>query len=186
MIKPLSIAVGRDLTARGYPYPVAYGPERTQRTGPAKQGIVFARLRGVPESVLAPKGANGINPEAPYNRKMAGEFTVYARNQKPGATTEEHEDECDRICDGVISAMRRILVARKLPLDVTQVRLIPAHEFNDNETWSGCAAEVSFFVTVLVRDVTYTDRAQSTGTVQHVNKPLIKESGFPDFDPEET
>lgn len=184
MIKPLSIAVGKDLKLRGFPYDVTYGPERTQRTGPAKQGIVFARLRGVPEPVLAPKGANGINPEAPYNHKMAGEFTVYARSQRPGATTEEHEDECDRVSDGVISAMRRILVERKLPLDVTQIRLLAAHEFNDNETWSGCAAEVSFFVTVLVRDVTYTDRARGEGTVQHVNKPLIKSAGFPDFDPE--
>lgn len=186
MIKPLSIAVGKDLKTRGYPYEVTYGPERTQRTGPAKQGIVFARMRGVPEPVVAPKGAKDINPEAYYNRKMAGEFTVYARCQRAGATTEEHEDECDRVVDAAISAMRRILVERRLPLDVAQVRLIPAHEFNDNETWTGCAAEVTFFVQVLVRDVTYTDRARGTGEVDTVQKPLIKSAGFPDFDPEET
>lgn len=194
MIGHLATAVAADLRSRKFPHPVSYGPERVGRDG-FKVAIVFLRDREAGDPVVAPVGANGRNPEVPYNRLVSGRFTVYACSPKPGATVLDHEDECDRVCDGVISAMYRILKARKLPLTIVDSRVLTREDLNEEAgggddrsgprfaDWAGCAARVRFKVATVVRDVTYTGAAGPTGTVADVDAPIVTSPGFPDYDP---
>jgi hypothetical protein len=131
----------------------------------------------------------------PYNRLVAGRVTVYARSSKGGATVEDHEEECDVVCDGVLCALRRVLLARKLPLAIVESRLLTRDEFRamtgDGEDhsgprsadWPGCAARIRFTVTTAVRDLTYTGGAQLEGVVDNVDCPVVTSDGFDDYDP---
>lgn len=196
MIGPLSAAVGADLKRRLYPYPVTYGPERAVRDGFTTQGVVFVRDRKSGDEITAPAGANGVNPEVPFNRYVSGAFTVYARSAKQGATVIDHEDECDCVCDMVLTAMVRVLKARRLPLRVLESRILDRDELTAelgdaannhagprSADWPGCAARVRFAVGTVVRDVTYQGHARPTGTVADVAIPVITSDNYPDFDP---
>jgi hypothetical protein len=99
---------------------------------------------------------------------VSGAVEVYARSPKPGATAEDHEDECDRVCDGVLCALYAVLAGRRLPLQIVESRLLTAADFNDAEQWPGTAARIRFRVTTLVRDVDYTGAGLGTYVVETV------------------
>lgn len=187
MIGHLAQAVRVDLAARKYPHTVVYGPERVGRDG-FQLAIVFERDREAGDAIVAPAGA-AINPEAPFNRRVSGLVTVYARSPKPGAIALDHEDECDAVCDGVISAMYRILRARRLPLEIVDSKLLTRDELRagvseaDDRSgarsadFPGCAARIRFRVGTVIRDVTYTGVARLTGSPIHdVAAPTVDAS----------
>lgn len=196
MIGHLCVAVATDLHTRKFPHRVVYGPERVGRDG-FEATIVFKRDRSANEAIEGAKGANGINPNVPFQRYVSGSFTVYARSPKGGATVLDHEDECDVVCDGVLSAMYRILAIKRLPLRVTGSKLLTRdelraetevsaaddHSGQRSAEFPGCAARVTFAVGTNVRDVTYTNAARPTGEVFDVDAPIITSEGFDDYDP---
>jgi hypothetical protein len=185
MIYHLSAAVDADLYARKFPYRVTCDEQiKRHRFDP---GVVFERDREAGDAIDPPIATKG-NPKAPFVRKVAGSFTVYARSPKRSASAWDHEDECDRVADGVLSAMHRILKERRLPLEVTASRLLTAKDFNPDdvtkyEQWPGAACRVSFTVTTLVRDVDYANEGADTGVVFDTQAPLVTSADFPDFDP---
>jgi hypothetical protein len=194
MIGHLAKAVAADLRSRKFPGPCVYGPERFPR-GEFNHYAVFERARDAGDAITAPMGAKDRNPEVPYMRHVSGRVTIYARSPKPGATTLDHEDECDDVCDGVISAMYRILKARRLPLQIVESRLLTRedlrqetgdgddHSGQRSADWPGCAARIRFAVGTVIRDVTYTGAARPTGVVHDVDCPVVTSDGFDDYDP---
>lgn len=185
MISALADAVRAELRTRKYPYPVSYGPERTQRDGFAA-GIVFARDREKGDEIAPPpvaRGALSVDARSPFVRRVSGAVTVFARSPRPNATAGEHEDECDRVCDAVLCAMYRVLKGRGLPLLVTESRLLQAAEFNGLEQWPGCAAQIRFNVTTLVRDVNYLGVGPLTGEVASTLAPIVTSDDLPSYDP---
>jgi hypothetical protein len=169
VIAALSRAVAARLAEKKFPHPVHYGPERAERKG-FDMGVVFYRDRQAGDPITPPKSANAAPPgvESPYNRQVSGAVEVYARSPKPGATAEDHEDECDRVCDGVLCALYAVLAGRRLPLQIVESRLLTAADFNDAEQWPGTAARIRFRVTTLVRDVDYTGAGLGTYVVETV------------------
>lgn len=197
MIGHLAKAVAADLGRRKFPHDVRYAPEisRPRGFGPF---IIFERDREAGDAITYPAGANGRNPEVPFNRHVAGRVTIYARSPKPGAMVLDHEDECDSVCDGVLTAMYRILKARKLPLAIVDSRVFTRedlraadenagagddHSGHRSADWPGCAARIRFTVGTVVRDVTYPGAAQATAVIDDVDCPVITSDEFPDYDP---
>lgn len=186
MIGHLALAVRDDLRTRKYPATVVYGPERVARDGFA-HAVVFARDRQAGDAIVPPIGAAHKNPEVPFMRNVAGTFTAYARSPKGGATVLDHEDECEALCDGVLTAMYRILKACKLPLTIVESRMLTRDELRaeagvdaaDDRSgarsadFPGCAARVRFTVGTAVRDVTYTGAAGPTGTITEFAEPEV-------------
>jgi hypothetical protein len=191
VIRDLANAVKSDLRTRFYPHPVTYGPERMAHDG-FRDAIVFARDRAAGDAIVPVIGATrpratSTGAEAPFLRNVAGSFTVYARSSKPGATVAEHEDECDRVCDGVLTAMYRLLKARKLPLTIVESRLLTRdelraesgtaaaddHSGQRSADFPGCAARVRFTVSTLVRDVTYPGASKPTGEIFEFAEPVV-------------
>jgi hypothetical protein len=187
MIRELADDVRADLHTRKYPHPVIVGPERVARDSFA-MAIVFERDRSAGDSIEAPRGANNINARAVFGRVVSGQFTVYARCHKQGAMQCEHEEECDRVCDGVLSALYRVAQRRHLPLRVVDSRLLTRSDLNadvgggkdmSGERWAdaaGCAARVRFSVETAVLDVDYTGASQPTGIVDDVAAPTVEAS----------
>jgi hypothetical protein len=202
MIGDLAKAVHTDLRARFFPYPVTYGPEIVGHDG-FRSAVVFKRDRKAGDELAPPIGATRprattTGAEAPFMRKVAGVFMVYARSSKPAASVIDHENECDAVCDAVLTAMYRLLKARRLPLTIVESRLLTRDELRaeaDDGTsaaddksghrsadWPGCAARVRFTVTTLVRDVTYTGASRALGTVYEFADPTINATTGADED----
>lgn len=194
MIADLARAVGADLASRKYPYRVVYGPERAARDG-FQHAIVFRRDRSSPDEVAPPVGATRpratpTGAEAPMTRWVSGVFVVYARSPRAGATAADHEAECDAVCDGVLTAMYRVLKAQGLPLRIAESRVLTREDLRvEAETEAaddgsgarvadapGCAARVRFAVQTLVRDVTYTGASGPVGTITEFATPTVEAS----------
>jgi hypothetical protein len=192
MIRDLANAVAADLRGRKFPHPVTYGPEHVSHDG-FRNAIVFKRDRGAGDPIVAPLGATrpratATGAEAPFMRNVAGAFTVYTRNPKPGADVADHEDLCDLVCDGVLTAMYRILKARSLPLTIVESRLLTRDELRAEADVSatddhsgkrsadhpGCAARVRFTVGTLVRDVDYAGAGPETGEIFQFADPTVE------------
>lgn len=166
MIHALADAVRANLRTRKYPQPVLYGPEPFERTS-FDPAIIFSRDRERGDVIGPPVGTK-VNPESPYTRVVAGQVVVFAQSSAPGARVQDHEDECDRVCDAVLTAMYEACKARSLPLAITESRLLRASEFSNATTWPGCVAQIRFSVTTLVRRVTYAGAGALTGEVADV------------------
>lgn len=184
MIYDLAQEVKRQLAARLFPHPVLYGPERAQREG-FDMAIVFERDRAAGDQIVAPAGAKAppTQIEAPYNRRVAGTVRIFARSPRPGARAADHEVECDRVADGVLCALYRACKAARLPIEITESRLLEADDFNKLETWPGTVCQIRFLVTTLVRDVNYIGVGPLTGDVFDVHAPIVTEGELPDFNP---
>lgn len=171
VIADLADVVDQELSVRKYPYRVAYGPERTQRTGPGiAAGVVFERDRARGDVIAPPVATRqgAATAEAYYSRQVAGSFTVYAKSELSGARAREHEAEADAVCDAVVCAMVRASKLAGKPLAFGPSRYLEAADFNGLETWPGAAVRVEFSVAVPVRDVDYRGRGPGTGVVADV------------------
>lgn len=194
MIRDLALAVAADLRTRKFPHPVVYGPERAARDG-FSAAVVFRRDRSVPDEIAPPVGATrpkatSTGAESPLTRWVSGAFVVYARSPVPAATVFDHEEECDRVCDGVLTAMYRLLKARSLPWRVAESKMLTREDLRaeadvaeaDDHSGqrfadaAGCAARVRFAVQTLVRDVTYTGVSGPTGTITEFATPVVEAS----------
>jgi hypothetical protein len=186
VIYDLALAVAAHLRQRKFPPQVHYGPMRAERRD-FQSLVVFERDSEAGDQIVEAMGANQRNPEAYYNRKVAGAVHVYARASHPGADNQHHEDECDRICDGVLSAMRRVLQAKRLPLEITESRMLSADDLKAMmhvvDKWPGRVTRIRFRVRTLVRDVDYKGQGADTGVVFDVHAPLVVSDQFPDYDP---
>lgn len=207
MIRDLSLAVAAELSNRKSPYPVIYGPERQGHDG-FTPAIVFRRDRSGHDAIVPRLGATRPrleatvdNVDAPFNRQVAGVFLVYACSPKPGADVGDHEEECDAVCDMVLTAMHRVLNAKPLPFVITESKLLRRDELADeaedrrmaavgspghsadpsglrSADFPGCAARVRFTVRTLVREVTYTGAGGGTGTI-FVFAPPVADVSLP-------
>jgi hypothetical protein len=182
----LTLAVAAQLRARKFPPQVHYGPLRAQRQD-FQSLIIFERDREAGDQIVEPSGANQRNPEAYMNRKVSGVVHVFARSSKPGAMQHHHEGECDRLCDGVLSALYRVSRERKLPVEITESRMLSAEDCKDFlhvvEQWPGAVTRIRFKLRELVRDVDYLGEGAATGVVFAVHAPLVTSDEYPDYNP---
>lgn len=186
MIGDIATRVAADLRARKFPHLVVYGPERVARDG-FDSVIVFSRDRQAGDPIIAPAGGTNTNPRVPFNRNVSGRVVVYARSAKPGATPFDHEEECDLVCDGVITALNQVLMAGGFLWAITESRILTREELRAeaevdarddgsgkrSADFPGCAARIRFTVRTAIRSVTYQGAAGPTGTVFDFAVPAV-------------
>lgn len=185
MISELADRVRAELGRHKFPYVVSYGPERAQRKGYAP-GIVFRRDRENGDEIGPPVGWKGTpDPRALYNRRFAGVVEIYVRASRPNADVAAHEDECDRVCDGVLCAMYRATTGFQLL--ITESRLLRGEELEGGDCFehAGCAARIRFSLASPVLELDYSGDGPDTGEVFDADPPLVTSTGgtFPDYDP---
>lgn len=182
MIYDVSQLVKADLARRKFPYRVFYGPERTTRDG-QQPAIVFERDREADEAIEAAPGWKPLQPNenavgklsAPYQRWVAGTVVVYARSPRVGARSNEHEDECDLVCNGVLTALRRVCVAGRHEVVIAGEQFLTAQDFNDCEQWPGAAKRIRFTVSELIRETDYTGALPAAAVVDSVDTTVEAE-----------
>lgn len=191
MISELADRVRAYLDARKFPYQVHYGPERTTRKGFAP-AIVFRRDRENGDPITAPTGWKGSpDPRALFNRRFAGVVEVFVRASRPNAGVADHEEECDKVCDGVLCALCRVTTGYQL--QIGESRLLRAEELEGQDQYegAGCAARIRFSLASPVLELDYTGDGPDTGIVADTDPPIVTtttlnsdgDPAFPDYDP---
>jgi hypothetical protein len=103
MIYRMCRDLGEMLTARQFPLAVEYGPERVTRAFP-QSVIVIDRDRDASEEI-GPAHGTQRNAKKVLARYLPCRALVWAASTEDGARANEHEHECDRYVDGLLSAL---------------------------------------------------------------------------------
>ncbi len=163
MIYRLTMDVRDLLAARKFPFAVEYGPERTTRVAPFN-AIVIDRDRDANEAIGAAPALQR-NPKKVLRRDIPCRALVYAFSSVDGARVCDHEHECDRYVDGLVSALDEWATAAKGEVTFTGARFATPADGVDSEAWPGVVYAVTFTVGrgVYARD--YTGAGQAEGSV---------------------
>lgn len=185
MIDELAERVRAQLDRRKFPYPVVYGPEVAKRKGFAA-GIVFRRDRDTGDPIGPVTGWKGTpDPRALFNRRFSGVVEIYVRSSRPNAGIRDHENECDRVCDGVLCALYRSSTGYQLQIGESRLLRPEELESGDGYEHVGCAARIRFSLASPVLELDYTGDGPATAEVADVDPPIVTSTGdaFPDYDP---
>lgn len=191
MIAELADRVAADLAARKFPHRVSYAPGPVRFDSPVHPAVVFFRDRESGDGITPPTGWKGSpNPRAMFDRRFRGIALVYAKSARAGAQERDHEDECDMVCDGVLTAIYAVSKGHLLEVQSSrilrpeEVDLGPAQEQRaPHGARTGCVAELRFSLASPVRRLDYTGAGPLTGEIFSVDAPTIESPGFPDTDP---
>ncbi len=156
MIYQLATAVSSQLACLGYPNPVVYAPERTERRG-YKAAVLFSRPRTA-ELIEAPLQAEATEPVR-YTRWVTGEARILATSSKPGATVWEHEEEADLVADAVLVAIEEQCLCNQHRVRFSSYQLMSCEDMfagdGAYETPPGAAVLINFSVSHQVRRQDY-------------------------------
>ena len=165
------------MIARKFPVSFEYGPDRTQRDG-FGSAIVFGRDRTGISDVLQPPTGSSANPHKRHNRWLACQAMIYAQSMRAGAMVGEHEDECEKIVDGLLVAITDWLVigkaaaAAQAPTLIKTARYVTADELKllkYAEAWPGVIFVVKFAVPRGVSAIDYNGAGAPTGAAAGVS-----------------
>lgn len=106
MIPKVQEGVAQILKGLGFPFPVLYAPERTERMGYGDV-VTFQRARGGESfgpapATNSPKGPNG---KQLGSWLVAGVVHIYGRSPRAGATIKSHEEWTDHHVSMVVCAL---------------------------------------------------------------------------------
>lgn len=143
------------LAARAYPVRVRYGPERLTRTHAAEgHSVVIEADTEAGDKLMAPRGGQG-NPRKPRDLLIGAMATIYARSVLPNAHRGDHERECRKIVDALVSCFYEWGVRGRVgDLPVTKMGFIQP-EGEAKEVWPGAVYEIRFGLPRGVYDRTY-------------------------------
>jgi hypothetical protein len=171
------------LSARGYPVPVLYGPERMIRHA-FDPAIIFERDREGTDEIRAVQGQQA-NARRKAVRDLAVRATIYAKSNVDGAHIGDHERACEALVDAVIVALYDWAVEAKAgAINYTEARYLSAADLDEIETFPGVVYALRFRVPRGVFALTYSGDARPTGSPTAVsNQTQARISGREDEDP---
>ncbi len=149
--------VGASLAARKYPVRVEYGPESTVRVAP-QSVIVIDRDRDASETIGAAHGVQR-NVKKVLGRALPCRALVFACSTEEGARVQEHEHECDRYVDGLLSALEEWTTRAQTAVTYGGARFAKSGDGVEGvelQTWPGVVYLVTFAIGrgVYARDYT--------------------------------
>jgi hypothetical protein len=169
MIHRMVLDIQDKLHVRGFPVAVVYGPERLERQAFA-HAIVFERERDAPDEIKVQAATKGPKLKRGVRVLRVG-ATIYAQASVAGAHVGDHEDECEKIVDGLLTSLYEWGAENQTGgIPVTEVRYLAASEFGENfRQWPGVAYRVRFGVPRGVYALTYTGAHRPTGTITGIS-----------------
>ena len=187
MIYRMSRDVGTALQARGYPITVTYGPEPVDGTGvsPRSHSLEFSRDTAAGDAVRAPQGGRHVNQALVAVRDIGVRVILRVRSSLSGARLSEHENECDKLVDALISALIEWCKEAKTGADPAwrESRYLSPEELGGAEQTAGTAYMLRFTiprgVTVRRYDGVQPDTGSPTGTESTVR---VVKPGTPPYE----
>lgn len=161
MLYGIAHRVEAALKARGIPFPVVYGPERTDTTTlGTRTRIVIERDREGGDSV-GPARSVHTNPNMRAVRAVGAVARVFAKSERAGAGVQDHEGVADKLVDRLHVALDSIIRSDQTLWAVSSAKLLNANELEQRglKTWPGVVYEIKFSVDRGVFDTDWTGEA---------------------------
>ena len=155
MIYEITKEIRAELSSKGVPYPVIYGPERAPLSM-VDVRLVVERNRSGTDRLDGPR-KHAANPQMFGVLWQACRCRVFARSTLPGAGVQDHEREAALIVDRFTVALHRVVRTRKNVYSVTRARFLSAKELELDglEAWPGVVYEIEFEIDRGVVDTTW-------------------------------
>jgi hypothetical protein len=165
VIHAIALELGTALAARGVPYRVVYGPERTGARLTDTR-IVVERPRGVVDATIATH-SRPLVPNRIFARTINMTARVVAASTVAGAGVHDHERLADLLADQVEVALRTIVKGRNTIHQPGGWRFVPAAELEllGLDAWPGVVYEGSFAIDRGVRGVDWAGEGPDTATL---------------------
>ncbi len=158
MLYEISKALQTEINAKGVPFVVKYGPERTNG-GVTNERIVLDEA----EDTYSPSVSQHRNPRSPMTNQAGAVLRVYARSALVGAAVQDHRRRARDVADRAIVALDKIIRGtRRSQWTVAGGRWLAPEESTESETWGGAIYELRFFVARAVLDTTWAGDARPT------------------------
>jgi len=168
MIDQLARDVAANLRARKFPVQVFYGPERVTREGLPSHVLVFSRDTERDETFGTPRGTQR-NPRRYRTRTLHGVVDVFAKATVKGARVAEHERLCDRLVDGLTTALVELSASgQRPPVQIVGGRPLSADELRKAEIAAGAGYTMRFDWDRGVEKRDYDGSAEDTATLADV------------------
>ncbi len=157
-------AIARDLAAamkaKGYPFPVVMGPERTRT-------VTFGRERVVVEYDEDAGDSFDSTPAhraraAKFVRSVGAKLTIYAQEPKTGAQDHEHRQRAERALDLVLVELDGVVRGRRNTWAIKSGRFTRPADLEKSEQLAGSVYELTFSVDRAVNDTTWDGAAAPT------------------------
>lgn len=165
-----------NLTSRGYPFPLEYGPEAKRKKPPFDTRIVMDHDRESGDSISGPRSQVAISTPAGRSRKLLDRAVgclvrIYAKSSSPGARIENHERLAEQLVDAVLAGLRTVIQKRATLWRVTSASFVSkeALEVPELEKWPGVVYELKFSVDRGVFDLTWTGEGEPTGSITEID-----------------
>jgi hypothetical protein len=160
----MTVDVDAALKARHFPIETEYGPRPTGLVYPHTR-IVIDRDRDATETIEAAHGTQR-NAKKVLARYIPCRALIYACSTVEGARVNEHEHECDRYVDGLLSALHEWAKRENAEIQIKGARFATkADGVDELETWPGVVYLLTFAVGRGVYRRTYTGAGQPEGSV---------------------
>lgn len=141
----MSIDIAANLRARKFPVAVQYGPERVDHEGLESMLLHFQRDSQIGDSLRAIPGARGQPGVRVRDQGVA--LDVIVQSPLAGARHNEHEELCDLVVDGVLTALDEWAVEAKAGLfDFVELGYVSPQDYNGADRMAGVVYRIRFRV----------------------------------------
>lgn len=156
------------LAARKVPFPVVYGPERTESTTWAEERVVIQHPR-VPgtDTLEGPRGL-AKNPRAHARCHVGAVAHIYARSPLAGAGIHDHERRARAVLDRLYVALDKTIRGAGSPWAATGGGFIVPPDAEGSSTWGGVIYELPFTYERAMQDRAWSDDPNADGAARPV------------------
>jgi hypothetical protein len=163
MIHEIGVELQAKLKARGCPFQVEDGPEKTSPTTWGRERIVIAYDETGDRFGWA--RSQRANPPHRATCSMGCKITIYAQHRSSGALPFEHTRRARAVVDQVVVALYEIASARKNACTITGGRFFTPADLQESEIERGAAYELKFTFDRGVYERTWANAIRPTTTV---------------------
>lgn len=180
MIYEITKELRAALKSRGVPFPVLYGPERTQSAAMVAERIVIQRA----EDSTGPARSVHRNPKLRGVRLQGVMIRIYARSGLAGAAVHDHERRAEAVLDRVQAVLSLIAAGRRNALEWGAGKFLLPEDLEASETWPGAVYELACSIERGIFDTDWQGEAQPEAPLGGVkNRTDVTAAGAPEGGP---
>lgn len=157
----ISRDVAATLKAKGYPFPVLYGPEFNRPTTINSTRIVFERDRSAGDQI-APVRSQHVNPRYVSMTAVGIRVLIYAQHTALSAGVQDHEGLADQLRRAVRVALAEVIGRRKTHWLTASQKFLSKEELElrDLLQWPGVVYQILIYVEDGDADVNFDGEAK--------------------------
>jgi len=181
MLYAISKDVETELTARGCPLPVIYGPEPVADLALVRSRIVIERPRESGDTIGPPR-AHKHNPRRAAERGIAARVRIYAHATVEGARVQDHESVAEQAAGLIVVALQIAIARQKTTAAFSSSGYVApaALEIPELRVWPGVVYEIDLTVQRGVFDRTWAGASKDTNEFSITTSGTCTTTAAPD------